>query len=281
MMRAIVFRLTWCFLFASSAAELFAQDGVIAGPPDTAGMSPVQHLLYLERHYFDATTAHEKATLLLEKGRILKKEKDYETAYLQLKRTDSLQVNDTLFYHLRYETALCAYLSNAYEEAEQQLAAVHTLRDTTWRDSCRVLRILVLLEREQWAESKKEIIRYKTENPERYYVFDSTKVFGSEKELRLKNRRKAYRMSLFMPGLGQMYAGKPWRGITSFVLVTGALTYGVFTVIDGYYVSGVTTGLGLAIRFYKGGARYAAQLADDYNRKKKREYINEMKALVL
>lgn len=280
-MRAIVSRLTWCFLFVSSAAELAAQDGVIAAPPDTAGMTPVQHLLYLERHYFEATAAHEKATLLLEKGRMLKKEKEYENAYLQLKRSDSLAVNDTLFYHLRYETALCAYLSNDYKEAEKQLATVQTMRDTTWRDSCRVLRILVLLEREQWAESKKEIIRYKTDNPKRYYLFDSTKVFGSEKELHLKDRLKAYRMSLFMPGLGQMYAGKPWRGITNFVLVTGALTYGVITVIDGYYVSGVFTGLGVAFRFYKGGARYAVQLTDEYNRKKKREYVNYVKLLVL
>lgn len=280
-MHVTVFRLILCFLCVSSAAELTAQNVLAPVTPDTAGMSAGEKVLYYERNYFEAETAAEKGVFLLRKGLVLKNEKEYEDAYIQLKRSDSLQVNDSLFYHLRYETALCAYLSNDFKEAEKQLLRINTLADPAWRDSCEVLRILVMLEREQWAESKRAIIAYKKERPERYYVLDTTKLYSTAKELGLKNKRKAQVMSLVTPGLGQTYAGKPWRGLTSFVLVGGALTYGVFTVIEGYYVSGILTGGGVAWRFYMGGARYAGQLVDARNAKKKREYISHVKTILL
>ena len=274
-MPVTAFRLILFCLSIVSAAELFAQTG----DKRTSQRDSMQQLaLQTERRYFEATTAQQKATALLQKAQILKNENQFNAAFQNLKRSDTLVVNDSLFYRLRYETALCAYLSNNFNEAEYQLLQINMLRDTAWRDSCLLLTVLVQLELEKWPESKAGIIRYARQ---KNIFIDTTDFFSTAKKLGLKSKTKAQRMSMIVPGLGQVYAGKPWRGITSFLLVGGSLTYGVFTFIDGYYISSVLTGTGMAWRFYTGGIRYSGQLVETHNDKRKRAYIDHTKKVLL
>lgn len=234
--------------------------------------------LEYERICFRQQDGKVKAEALLRKGRCLKASGDYVQALHTFKRTDTLQLSDSLSYYLHYEAALCAYLASNSAEADFQLLQLHSLSDSAWRDSCLLLQTLVDLEQEHWAESKQHLLRYAELH---HLAIDTAKLIGDEKAFHLKDPRKARRLSLFFPGLGQAYAGKPLRGVSSFVLVAGSAAFFGISVSQGYYVSGTFTGLGLFSRFYSGGARYAGRLAEAYNERKTTTYKKEVRELLL
>ena len=96
---------------------------------------------------------------------------------------------------------------------------------------------------------------------------DSVKILYTELAgLKLKDPSKAETLSYFIPGSGQMYAGKVFRGITSLVLQTGLLGFAGYSFLNGYYFSGTFTGVSLFYVFYMGGARHAEYLAQEYNK---------------
>lgn len=234
--------------------------------------------LEYERAVFSGRTAEAKAQALLQKGRCQKLAGNYAEALRSLKRSDTLAVSERLAYHLRYETALCAYLAENPVEADFQLLQIKRLSDPSWQDSCLLLQILVDLEQERWSESRERIIRYAQQEN---ISIDTLQLADEEKDLGLKSRTKARRLSKVVPGLGQVYAGKPWRGLSSFLLTTGAAAYGVVTVLQGYYITGSLSGLGLTYRFYSGGVRYAGRLAEVHNARAKEAYAGKVRSLLL
>ncbi|TND08613.1 MAG: hypothetical protein FD123_2117 [Bacteroidetes bacterium] len=276
------YRLIFLLLCSVYAGKLFSaakQPDLFAGADSlcTAGKYN-EAALACEKILFLNADPAVRGEALLHKGRCLKAAGNYTEAVRNLKRADTLPLPDSLQYFLRYESALCAYLSSNAAEAAFQLTQIRLMNDSSWRDSCLLLQALVDLEQENWAAAKQHVIRYAQFN---HLVIDTTQLIGDEKELKLKSKTKARRLSIIVPGLGQVYAGKPIRGLTSFILVTGSLAYGAWTVLDGYYISGTATGLGLAARFYSGGVRYAGKLADEYNARKIEAYQEKIRARIL
>lgn len=225
---------------------------------------------YCEKAIYEETNAANNTqkinVLLYQKTQFLKAQKSFEEAWQTTQRLDLADLTDSLQFRYRYEAALCAYLAQRYAEAHNQIQqARFYVRDTLLTNGLDVVEILTLNELERWAESKEIFRRYLhrhhlTINVEELYAFLKKKP---------KNPDKAQLMSFLVPGLGQMYAGYWKQGLVSASLQALALGFGVYHVLNRYYLIGFFTGAGLFQSFYFGGTRRAVLMAEDTNRKRK------------
>jgi hypothetical protein len=235
--------------------------------------------LEYERIYFLDTSASARALALLKKSFCLEQKQDFEGAYANLQRVPLNGLADSLAYGLRYEKILCAYLSADYGNAEYEFQQLDFfVKDTALLDRCLGLRVLVYSELENWNAVGTAFARYAALHHLR------TDTLGLEKRIpprHLRSSQTARILSLFLPGTGQLYCGKPWRALSSVLLQGAAATFAVISIMHGFYFEGIFTGAGLFLRFYTGGARYAGRLAEEKNEKKENEVKQRLKDLIL
>jgi len=81
--------------------------------------------------------------------------------------------------------------------------------------------------------------------------------------------------------LGQAYAGFPKEALASAGLQALALGFGIYHVLNRYYLIGFFTGAGLFQSFYFGGARRAATMAEETNRKRKARNSQKIRAILI
>ena len=97
-------------------------------------------------------------------------------------------------------------------------------------------------------------------------------LYRSKRLPHLKSPKRATILSIFLPGLGQTYAGYPGEGIISLSLNVAALGILVFGAVNAYYISGYVVGAGFLQNFYNGGQKRAAILANKHNYRVTREF---------
>jgi hypothetical protein len=204
--------------------------------------------------------------LLSQKIQCQKIQRAFEEAWQSAQRFDLNEPNDSLQFRLRYESVLCAYLSQHYSEAYNQIQQTRFyVQDSSLIQSLEVLEILTLNELERWTESKEVFRKYATRNQLSINV-DELYSFLKKKP---RNPDKAQLMSFLLPGLGQAYAGYWKQGLTSAGLQVLALGFGVYHAINRYYLIGFFTGAGMFQAFYFGGAKRATMMAEETNKKRK------------
>lgn len=96
-----------------------------------------------------------------------------------------------------------------------------------------------------------------------------------------KSERKANTLSSILPGLGQLYAGKPLEGITSFLFQSGSIFMGIKWWNLGYRVASISVCGSTASAFYDGGKKRARVLVKNYNSIKLYEYNNQLNKQIL
>ncbi|MFN3381340.1 MAG: hypothetical protein ACK41O_17910, partial [Runella zeae] len=201
----------------------------------------------------------------------------FEEAWETAQRFDLNEPNDTLMFKYRYETTLCGYLSGHYEEAYGQLQQTrYYVQDTTLTEGLKIIEIMLLNELGRWDESKAAFQKYAAQNQ---LFLDIDNLYREVKK-KPKSADKAQLLSFIFPGLGQVYAGYPAKGIVSMGLQALALSFGVYHVWHRYYFIGFFTGAGLFQSFYFGGARRAGIMAEETNRKRKARHNQTMRSLL-
>jgi hypothetical protein len=244
--------------------------------------------VYYEKAIFDQNqsvdssksilTSFETNQILLKKIQCQKALRTFEDAWQTAQRFDLTEPNDTIQYQLRYEGALCGYLGQHYNEAYGQIQQTRFyIQDTSLTTPLDVLEILTLNELERWHESKAVFARYVARNELKIEVEELYKFLKKKP----KNPEKAQLLSFLMPGLGQVYAGYPKEGLASAGLQALALSFGVYHVLNKYYLIGFFTGAGLFQTFYFGGARRASIMAEDTNRKRKALNNQKIRAVLV
>ncbi|MDF7818195.1 hypothetical protein P1X15_11340 [Runella sp. MFBS21] len=202
----------------------------------------------------------------------------FEEAWETAQRFDLNELNDTLTFKYRYETTLCGYLSGHYEEAYGQLQQTrYYVQDTTLTEGLKIIEIMLLNELGHWEESKAAFRKYAAQNQ----LFLDVDNLYREVKKKPKSADKAQLLSFIFPGLGQVYAGYPAKGIVSMGLQAFALSFGVYHVWHRYYFIGFFTGAGLFQSFYFGGARRAGIMAEETNRKRKARHNQKMRSLLV
>ncbi|WP_421877748.1 tetratricopeptide repeat protein [Marinoscillum sp.] len=225
--------------------------------------------LYESGQYFQAAVAYEKEAffassaevrdeLLLKKAYSYKALGNYSKAFDITSRIGKR--NDSLNRQVLYERILLTYLSEEYQKAQNELLKWQVKYGEQSEETI-PLKFLTLVQIDRLEEAKEFLNANASTLEMEQQEVDSF----FEKKWKLKNPDKAYMLSLFLPGVGQMYAGHFFKGMFSGVVQTGLVVFTAWNVYNGYFFTGGMTGAALFYTFYLGGARYARNLTIEYN----------------
>ncbi len=232
-----------------------------------------------ERLLFENNAPELKNKLLLKKSRCYKTTGDHENAYKTLLRGNLFTPDDSVNFMLRYEIALNAYLAYDYSVSLTQLKQIgFYIKDESLKTQVLFLEVLTLNELIQWEEAKTVFEKYSDLNDLELNV-DS--IYAFIHKPKLKNVKTAKKLSYFAPGIGQIYAGYPGKGIFSSLIQGSLLAFGAYSLYEGYFFTGAFTGIGLFYSFYSGGARHAEFLAQKKNNERVSRYNGGIRKLIL
>jgi len=204
-------------------------------------------------------TTEQKDTinlLLFQKARLLKQLHLLEWSYRELNRIEpnNLNINELI-----YEKALNRFLCNDFSESYHQLSI---LPDSIKLEKKQILHLwlITLSELNKWEECK-DILSHTT-NPA---GISSEEINSLETFVKYKSPEKAYRLSSFCPGLGQVYTNNWRKGITCFIIHAGLFYFTYELYASTFYFTGTCAGIYPTFRFYSGGKRLSYNLALAYN----------------
>jgi TM2 domain-containing membrane protein YozV len=243
--------------------------------------------LEYERIVFKQTGNIQTVEALIGKAKCYIQLKDCKKALTEFKRIQFRGLNDTLQYRVRYEIALCSYLSGDVAEAKSQFEQMRFyFRDSTIMYPTLVLQILTNNELYNWQEAYSNALFYIQLNVQDSLVADSLEetlrsFYNSKRIPKLRNPDKARLLSTFIPGAGQMYAGYPLEGLLNFTLQVLSLAGGIYGIYTHYYFTGYVIGFGLFQKFYFGGINRAFRLAEKKNYQEVRKFNEMVKEFVL
>lgn len=255
-----LFTLTCIFLFGCFFAE--AQ----IGRADSLFQQSNYQLaaVFYEKAAFEETDVYRQSVCLLKKAYCYKAMGDYGQA-LEITGRMMKVHDDSLKRKVNYERILLAYLEEDYQLTYNELLKW----DLAFHDDPLVLpyRFLTLVSLDKIDEAKALLVK-------QYEYFglseEEATSFFPEK-WKLKNPQKAYNLSLFLPGVGQMYSGYFLRGLFSGGIQAVLIVFTGYNLYHGYFFTGGMTGAAFFYTFYLGGARYARQLAEIRNDEMKGE----------
>lgn len=228
-----------------------------------------------------------KTKALLKKADCYLIRKEFAKAEIVLSRIYYADLNDSLVYLSRYKTALASYLNSNFGEAESQVIQAKSLiGDTNLVYNMYPLYVLILNENKKYAEAKVALKAYAN------YLIDDTlqrrKVL-EEIEFRyqtskipvLKSPEKAKKLSMFLPGAGQLYAGYFWEGALNVTLQLAGLGFTGLCIWKKYYFTGAFVGFSIFQKFYGGGMNRAQFLVEKRNHIKTRTFNDSVKKYLL
>lgn len=216
-----------------------------------------------------------KNAFLLKKLYCQKAAQKFTMALQTSQRFDFSNLEDQEQIPLRYETVVCSFLAGLYDDCFNNVQQFkHFVKDSTQHTPTLLWEILSLTQLARYDEAKALIPTY---NQAFHTQINAEELFAFAQKTKFRSIRKAEALATFVPGAGMIYAGNTTQGIVSLVLQLGTLGYGAYSIINGYYFTGIFTGLGLFQAFYFGGVRRSAYLAEQKNMNLKNQYYQQVK----
>lgn len=216
--------------------------------------------LYYSKAAFFSPNQEQKARLQLKASEQLKKTGSFREAASLLGSLSPGNLSDTTLYQVKYQQALFLYLESDFNASANALMQLRYLvSDSSLIYKTYLLDALILNEQFRWHEAARTLRQLNNflnrSDPGMLAVNDTliNRIYAPQHLPRVKNLKKALKMSTFFPGLGQTYAGYPGEGIFSFgaIVFTGAaMVAGVFYQ---YYFTSVMLGNVIVAKFYQGG----------------------------
>ncbi|WP_332368810.1 hypothetical protein [Spirosoma telluris] len=217
-----------------------------------------------ERVLFTNDEPAARFAAALGKARCLKQESLYASAVTFLNTQIQTDYADSLLYQLRHEQILCAYLAGQFENTLSLIERLPYLHpDVSETPLLMAVQVLALNELQRWNEAA---IAYRALAI--HVHADTTHLNPYQQLPHLKSEKKAQLLSTFIPGAGQLYAGKPGEAALSIVVQSAGLYFGITSFLQSYYLSAWGIGAGLFGSFHMGGVRRAQILVKQLNQKR-------------
>jgi len=197
----------------------------------------------------------------------------------------SFSLSKEIQFELRFQTALCAHLSGNYNETDLHLAFLDAANfDSTLNRKTYLLRAFNAIELRKFEESKnwleKMIITHAVDRQHKDSLLNGLEILYSKKNLpKIKSEKKAYWLGL-VPGLGHIYAGEYKEALSAFMLNLAALSFGVFQIYNGYYLTGYFVGAGILVKLYYGSKERKDYLVEKRNFKEIKQFKSEVGKLI-
>ncbi len=286
----IVFCSTCIFLCAPYSIDAQYVDCLSSLPSTNNSIKKIDSLFFNQK-YFEASIECERilyqsqnqqitAFATLRKTECLKQLGNFESAANDCEKIALWGLNDSLQFAIRYQTALCYFLSAQVADANSKISQIKIYcRDTILKKQLLLLDALINAELENYENAYYVGCQYiESYQNKDSLLIELNKLF--EKKPRIRSEKKAELLSTFIPGAGQIYAGYPLEGVFSFLLQATALAYGGWEIYSRNYVTGWFVGFGMFQKFYFGGSGRAAFLVQKRNYWEKKEFNQKFKNIL-
>ena len=235
-------------------------------------------LLHQELIYWQAENDSVKFYALLNKAKINRDAGLYYNALDELTRADSIAKTSTETVEYTYEKMVNYFLSDQYNLCSDIVMDSNCIGKHLGEYT--IMRLYSLNESDKWERCKAEMLK-------QCHSCNAAKI-DSIKQLpvsyKYKSPEKSRLMSSILPGLGETYAGYPFKGATSFLLNAGFLAFTGYNVYYGYYITGAVSGLFPFLKLHGGGKHLSAILARKHNEgeedKVKRRYSEQIGSIL-
>ena len=240
-----------------------------------------------ERNAFLSANNSARTTALLKKAECYKQMENYSEAEKITERIIYTNLNDSLLAEARYQSALCSYLSGDFSNAESHLLQMHSfIKDSSLTKNSLPLYALVLNELQRWDEAKEKVliaIHLSEINSAQKDILrkNVNALYVPQNYPHLKKLLKAQKMSAFLPGLGQLYAGYFWEGAASAFLNVASLGLSGYFIYETLYFTAAFAGTSVLSKFYMGGSNRLEYLVAKKNYQLLREYNDELKKRII
>lgn len=254
--------------------------------------------LYVKGRYFEASIEYERQlfestdnsivySLRYKKALCYRKLLNFERSIDELQSIFFTNTTDSLFHRVFYELSLCYYLKGEPFKALGKIDEYfHRSTDSTTFQVFMPLKIRCLNETRQWTRAKESFDQYvKMQNftPDKETeILEIVNTLYSKPNLpRLKSAGKAENWSRFIPGAGQIYAGKTGEGVLNFIINASIIAFAGHQFFHKYYVTGYLAGLGFFNKTYHGGMKRTAFLASEKNKELLIHFNSEVNSVIL
>ena len=223
-----------------------------------------------EKIFFYSQDLQNQALARYKRALCYKNTGNYQKAYEQLMPINPFGLPDTLFYIIKYELILNAYLSGELQIAKANYLLVENyFKQDTLTSKLNYIYVLTLVGLSEF-ESAKQILKdmaegLESEEKKVLILNDINTLFKKRNLPKVKNEKAARYLSMFVPGSGQVYLGYVGEGLFSFTLNLTALTLGAYGIYQGYYLTGYIVGFGFLSKLHGGNQRRTAELVSIKN----------------
>ena len=237
-------------------------------------------VLEYERVYFYAQNSETQKLALQKKALSYKKSGKYLLSAQTLERIPlyamNLEEKDSVF----YEKLLCFYLADDFVSAENLLKNKSLDLEENTSNKTLLMEILVYNQLGNYSKAKDKLSEYYKHTS---YLSDEDKSLLDNLYQNPPKQKKESTAKLlsFIPGLGHIYSGYWFEGFSAFVVNGGILTFGIYEVWKGDYITAWVAGAGLLSAAYTGQQKRAVYLSKKYNYLKNMSFNTEIKSLLL
>src|SRR6185312_5163687 len=189
-------------------------------------------LLNAEMHFWQAGNDSTRYSALLQKVHIYRLAGLYHQAINEVERSSQYALKSDEKSQLKYEELLNNFLNNDYGYCTT--FRFDSNEGISYSKQIELIQLYSLNELQEWANCKKEMVAYldKTDTVKIKEILNLPETY------QYKDPVKSKRLSAFLPGLGEIYDGYPIKGVTSFVITAGFLTFAGYNFYLHYYVTG-------------------------------------------
>ncbi len=202
-------------------------------------------------------------------GLAYRRQKKWDDAFSALRKSLAMATDDSLRDERRISIGVILIVSQKYSPAEFDLLRVSSFSKNPYlRQKALFFLGVSHLYTFQWAKAQKAFHQYFSTSDKGEQV-DS--LLAEARHLKYKSPLLAKWLSIFLPGMGQIYAGN-WRNGLNALAINALTSYLLLdALIERRFQDALISHLSLFERYYRGNRHHAQEAAKNYN-----EHLNRL-----
>ena len=170
-----------------------------------------------------------------------------------------------------YQISLCHYLNNDFLKAENTITKCELYFDSLKEDML-LIKIMTLNELNDYTNSEITAEQLATMLKNNANIDISSVIDSLYSDLPKFKNEKTAKFLAFIPGLAQIYAGEPVKGLVAFTLNATTIGFGIWQFIDNCYLTAYSVGAGMLSITYPGALRNGMYEVRKYNHRKAAQF---------